>query len=79
MFFLGAMFEPVLFLNSMCAWSMEVGKTVDQSFGASLKKPVFCRNLLKMTILTSVWNAQHPNAGRNIQQTGIPVHAYAKY
>ena len=23
---------------------------------------------LKMTILTRVWNAQHPNAGRNIQQ-----------
>ena len=22
-----------------------------------------------MTILTSVWSAQHPNAGRNIQQT----------
>ena len=41
MVFLGAMFEPVLFLNSMCAWSMEVGKTVDQSFGASFNKPVF--------------------------------------
>ena len=23
---------------------------------------------LKMTISTSVWSAQHPNAGRNIQQ-----------
>ena len=24
---------------------------------------------LKMTMLTSVWSAQHPNAGQNIQQT----------
>ena len=24
-----------------------------------------------MTISTSVWSAQHPNAGRNIQQTDL--------
>ena len=59
-----------------------MNKTVDQRFGANLKKYVFCKNLLqiscfslafcikmlKMTILTSVWSAQHPNAGQNIQQ-----------
>ena len=27
----------------------------------------FCFLLLKMHILTSVWGAQHPNAGRNMQ------------
>ena len=56
-------------------------KTVDQRSGANLKKHVFCKNLLhiscflgffaakmlKMTISTSVWSAQHPKAGRNIQ------------
>ena len=25
---------------------------------------------VKMTISTSVWSAQHPNTGRNIQQQG---------
>ena len=29
---------------------------------------VFAAKMLKMTISTSVWSAQHPNAGRNIQQ-----------
>ena len=47
------------------------------------KKPVFfskkhtfafffsflVQKTLKIKILTSVWSAQHPNAGRNIQQT----------
>ena len=28
----------------------------------------FAEKMLKMTISTSVWNGQHPNAGRNIQQ-----------
>ena len=28
----------------------------------------FAEKTLKMTISTSVWSAQHPNAGRNIQQ-----------
>ena len=28
-------------------------------------------HILKMTILTSILSAQHPNAGRNIQQTEI--------
>ena len=36
-------------------------KTVDQGFGANLKKHVFCKNL----------GAQHPNAGRNIQHIAI--------
>ena len=26
---------------------------------------------LKKPISTSVWSAQHPNAGQNIQQTGV--------
>ena len=62
--------------------------TVDQGFGANLKKHVillkFAANILlislftvkklKRTISTSVWSVQghhvqHPNAGRNIQQT----------
>ena len=57
-------------------------KTVNQRFGANLKKCVICKNLgpkscckflayfsffaekiLKMTISTSVWSAQHRNAG----------------
>ena len=56
-------------------------KTVDQRLGANLKNMFFaeicCKFLaflscfaektLKMTILTSVWNAQHPNTGQNIQ------------
>ena len=32
----------------------------------------FSQKLLKMTILTSVCSAQHPNAGRNIQHQGLP-------
>ena len=28
--------------------------------------------VVKMSILTSIWGAQHPNAGRNIQQTWLP-------
>ena len=57
-------------------------KTVNQRFGANLKKRFFLQNFaanfllfsflplktLKMTISTSIWGAQHPNAGRNIQQ-----------
>ena len=27
--------------------------------------------MLKMTILTSIWGAHHPNAGQNIQQVGV--------
>ena len=58
-------------------------KTVDQRFGANFKINFFLLNfapnlypyiftafftkMLKMTILTSVWGAQHPNAGWNIQ------------
>ena len=29
--------------------------------------------MLKMTISTSVWSVQHPNAGRNIQQTETKI------
>ena len=57
--------------------------SVDQRSGANLKKHVFCKMLLqisgffsfsaqktlKITILTSVWTAQHPNAGQNIYNT----------
>ena len=59
-------------------------KTVEQRFGAILKMHVFWKILmqiscfflavclaqktLKMTISASVWSAQHPNAGQNIQQ-----------
>ena len=53
-------------------------KTVNQHSGANLKKHfffqnfaanflLFCRKTLKMTISTSVWRAQHPNAGRIMQ------------
>ena len=53
-------------------------KTVDQRFDGNLKKCVFCQNLLqiscffaekmlKITISTSVWSAQHQKAGQNIQ------------
>ena len=63
-------------------------KTVDQRSGANLKKPVFCKNLLqiscffsffaaktlKMTISTSVWIAQHPSAGQNMQHLLIIKH-----
>ena len=55
-------------------------KTADQRFGEMQKKTVFCCKILaflrffaaktlKKTISTSVWSAQHPNAGRNIQQS----------
>ena len=61
-------------------------KTVDQHFGANLKKRVFAKfcckflaflrffaqKMLKMTISTSVWSAQHPNAGQNLQQPPLP-------
>ena len=63
---------------------VQSGKTVNQRFGANLKKRLFenfaanymffllfSTKTLKMTISTSVWSAQHPNAGRNIQQTLI--------
>ena len=58
-------------------------KTVSQLLGANSKKHVFLQKfaanfllflsffaekMLRMTISTSVWTAQHPNAGRNIQQ-----------
>ena len=58
-------------------------KTVDQRLGANSKKlfllPKFAANFLlflaflqkktlKMDNSTSVWGAQHPNAGRNIKQ-----------
>ena len=57
-------------------------KTADQRSGEMQKKTVFteiCSKILaflrffaaktlKMTISTNVWSAQHPNAGRNIQQ-----------
>ena len=56
--------------------------TVNQRFGANLKKMCFLQKFsckfpffsflslktLKMTISTSIWSAQHPNAGWNIQQ-----------
>ena len=56
-------------------------KTVDQRFGANLKKCVFCKNLQQIScfflaflqkkrwkwLSTSVWSAQYPNAGQNIQ------------
>ena len=56
-------------------------KIVNQRFGANLKKRVVCKillqifcflsflaqKMLKMTILTSIWSVQHPNAGQNIQ------------
>ena len=52
------------------------------AFRCKLKKTVFCKNLLQissffrvfaqktliMTLSTSVWSAQHPNAGQNIHQ-----------
>ena len=55
--------------------------SLDQPLGANSKKTFFCsillqicnffsfytQKMLKMTILTSVRGAQHPNAGRNIQ------------
>ena len=57
-------------------------KTADQRFGEMQKKPVFCckifaflrffaQKTLKMSILTSIWSAQHPNAGRNIQHSCV--------
>ena len=62
-------------------------KTLNQHFGANLKKKFdkFCCKFvaflhffsfstwktLEIKILTSVWNAQHPNAGRNTQQVTI--------
>ena len=55
-------------------------KTVYQRSGANLKNVffakiccqflvflAFCRKKLKMIILTSIWSAQHPNAGPNLQ------------
>ena len=59
-------------------------KTVDQRSGANLTKRVlgkillqiscfFAQKTLKMTISTSVWSAQHPNAGPNIQQQGTTL------
>ena len=67
----------------MIEWAkLQPKSTVDQRSGANLKNVFFakfcCKFLaffsffaektLKMTISTSVWSAQHPNAGQNIQQ-----------
>ena len=62
-------------------------KTFGQRFGANLIKRFlaeFCikcqfftffsflaQKILKITIMTSVWGAQHPNAGQNIQQSEV--------
>ena len=60
-------------------------KTVDQRFSANSKKHVFAKfsckflafysflqlKMMKITISTSVWGAQHPNAGQNIQQLRV--------
>ena len=54
------------------------------AFWCKLKKPcfllkfsanflLFCRKTLKMTISTSIWGAQHPNAGRNLQQVCLQL------
>ena len=48
-------------------------KTLDQCLGANLKNPFFFAQFYSkfatfLTILTSVWGAQHPNGGQNIQQ-----------
>ena len=67
-------------------------REVDSKFnsppsGANFKKCVFCKNFLqiscffaektmKMTISTSKWSAQHPNAGPNIQQMFLSQHHY---
>ena len=40
---------------------------IPQKWAFSSKKHVFTYKKLKMIISTSVWRAQHPNAGRNIQ------------
>ena len=37
------------------------------------KKSFFLQKMLKMTILTRVWGAQHPNAGRNIQHASANI------
>ena len=72
--------DKTMFLEKKAPFFMS--KTVNQRSGENKKKTVFCRNLqqiscffrffaaktLKMTILTRVWCAQHPNAGGNIQQ-----------
>ena len=43
----------------------------------------FAEKTLKITISASVWGAQHPNAGQNIQQMvlflGIRVRVYRHY
>ena len=72
-----------IYLISNMAKQFFGNKTVDQHFGANPQKRVLCKILLqiswfffsflplktlKMTISTSIWSAQHPNAGRNIQQ-----------
>ena len=53
------------------------GKTADSKFGDSGFESSQChsvvthrdwRSWLNVSISTSVWSAQHPNAGRNIQQ-----------
>ena len=37
----------------------------------------FAAKMLKITILTSVWRAQHPNTGRNIQHP-FPCHTHTQ-
>ena len=53
----------------------------NQRFGANLKNPFFakfCSKLVPFCIFsTSVWGAQHPNTGQNIQHP--PVSLYSSY
>ena len=80
-------FAPKLWLSVKQIWCKVGYKTLDQRFDACLKQvfllnfasnlflfcflKLFCIKMLKMTIQTRVWGAQHPNSGQNIQHTTI--------
>ena len=85
-----ARFPIVECISKRCSfllWRLFFGffgnKTVNQHFGANLKKRVFCKILLQISCFLKlfstknaendyfdqIWSAQHPNAGQNIQQT----------
>ena len=67
----GANLKNVFFFAKICFKFLAFLKCFAQKVFCTksvLHKKCFAQKVLKMTISTSVWSAQHPNAGRNIQQ-----------
>ena len=60
-------------LKKCCIFRPAFGCCTRQTLVKIVIFSVCAAKTLKMTISTSVWGAQHPNAGRNIQQIGNQI------